>query len=100
MRKTSAEMTSPDFMSWFLRLSANRSAKLSPPVAAVDGMEDIKISPLAGMAVKNTPGSATPVEWKNPKLQLGYWFRELRSEEHTSELQSRENLVCRLLLEQ
>src|SRR5690606_40290484 len=26
-----------------------------------------------------------------------FWF--LRSEEHTSELQSRENLVCRLLLE-
>src|SRR5690606_41863807 len=26
-------------------------------------------------------------------------FREARSEEHTSELQSRENLVCRLLLE-
>src|SRR5207302_11352229 len=25
--------------------------------------------------------------------------RDLRSEEHTSELQSRENLVCRLLLE-
>src|SRR5690606_18562172 len=34
-------------------------------------------------------------------LRLGpdYWFRNLRSEEHTSELQSRENLVCRLLLE-
>src|SRR5690606_39513916 len=26
-------------------------------------------------------------------------FEEYRSEEHTSELQSRENLVCRLLLE-
>src|SRR5690606_39860921 len=26
-------------------------------------------------------------------------LKELRSEEHTSELQSRENLVCRLLLE-
>src|SRR5690606_40000231 len=26
-------------------------------------------------------------------------FRPVRSEEHTSELQSRENLVCRLLLE-
>src|SRR5690606_40021863 len=26
-------------------------------------------------------------------------LREVRSEEHTSELQSRENLVCRLLLE-
>src|SRR5690606_41763994 len=28
-----------------------------------------------------------------------YWGNCLRSEEHTSELQSRENLVCRLLLE-
>src|SRR5690606_29452222 len=27
-----------------------------------------------------------------------YHFKPLRSEEHTSELQSRENLVCRLLL--
>src|SRR2546430_12987678 len=30
--------------------------------------------------------------WNNPKVQL-------RSEEHTSELQSQSNLVCRLLLE-
>src|SRR2546430_9036293 len=28
-----------------------------------------------------------------------YWMREARSEEHTSELQSQSNLVCRLLLE-
>src|SRR3712207_8832316 len=28
-----------------------------------------------------------------------YWQRALRSEEHTSELQSRQYLVCRLLLE-
>src|SRR6266511_5286875 len=27
------------------------------------------------------------------------WRMDVRSEEHTSELQSRENLVCRLLLE-
>src|SRR5436309_12134134 len=32
-------------------------------------------------------------------LGQSYPFIELRSEEHTSELQSRENLVCRLLLE-
>src|SRR5690606_40564085 len=31
------------------------------------------------------------------KVDLGDWLE--RSEEHTSELQSRENLVCRLLLE-
>src|SRR5690606_40884198 len=33
------------------------------------------------------------------QLQFHRHFRERRSEEHTSELQSRENLVCRLLLE-
>src|SRR5690606_19457413 len=32
-------------------------------------------------------------------LALRGWSRSRRSEEHTSELQSRENLVCRLLLE-
>src|SRR5690606_41412457 len=36
-------------------------------------------------------------------VALALWFgnlgQALRSEEHTSELQSRENLVCRLLLE-
>src|SRR2546427_1602450 len=31
--------------------------------------------------------------------QLGVVVRHLRSEEHTSELQSQSNLVCRLLLE-
>src|SRR2546422_7082188 len=31
-------------------------------------------------------------------LLIGFWFNE-RSEEHTSELQSRLHLVCRLLLE-
>src|SRR5436309_7988377 len=32
-------------------------------------------------------------------IRRGVWWRDMRSEEHTSELQSRENLVCRLLLE-
>src|SRR5690606_2030867 len=36
----------------------------------------------------------------DPLLQAAYELIEARSEEHTSELQSRENLVCRLLLEQ
>src|SRR5436309_9243114 len=33
------------------------------------------------------------------RLRIAGANRERRSEEHTSELQSRENLVCRLLLE-
>src|SRR5690606_41555581 len=36
----------------------------------------------------------------NTRLMLAYRFNfKSRSEEHTSELQSRENIVCRLLLE-
>src|SRR5947209_12618176 len=41
------------------------------------------------------PSQATPCYWKS-------WFmgqKCIRSEEHTSELQSRQYLVCRLLLE-
>src|SRR3546814_7969260 len=57
MRTTSAEMTSPDFISWLLMLSANRSAKLSPPVASEVGMVDIKLNPLATMAVKKHTGA-------------------------------------------
>ena len=34
-----------------------------------------------------------------PKLQNPGWGKPIRSEEHTSELQSLVNLVCRLLLE-
>src|SRR5688572_31707426 len=43
---------------------------------------------------------ALPPEWRR-STRAG-WIRlrvELRSEEHTSELQSQSNLVCRLLLE-
>src|SRR5690606_41476658 len=34
-----------------------------------------------------------------PEHNTLWWVAKNRSEEHTSELQSRENLVCRLLLE-
>src|SRR2546430_6334955 len=37
---------------------------------------------------------------EHPIQAMGFWlFGFLRSEEHTSELQSQSNLVCRLLLE-
>src|SRR6266700_7737887 len=36
------------------------------------------------------------VTWRKPALPP---YSPVRSEEHTSELQSRENIVCRLLLE-
>src|SRR2546427_7059033 len=34
-----------------------------------------------------------------PNMKIGFLPQEPRSEEHTSELQSQSNLVCRLLLE-
>src|SRR5690606_23351407 len=54
--------------------------------------------------VKNLITMVTPVDFHTPDNMLSNWTREMdvdlfRSEEHTSELQSRENLVCRLLLE-
>src|SRR5947209_13549793 len=44
-------------------------------------------------ASRPTPSSTAP---RSAELGVG---RDARSEEHTSELQSRQNLVCRLLLE-
>src|SRR5690606_26332884 len=44
-------------------------------------------------------GAMTPIEVKVGAGQVKGAYAHARSEEHTSELQSRENLVCRLLLE-
>src|SRR5690606_41785957 len=41
-------------------------------------------------------GTFRGLDYLNPETKE---FKSFRSEEHTSELQSRENLVCRLLLE-
>src|SRR6266496_6419479 len=41
---------------------------------------------------------STTAYWKPPQVPSSGWRRS-RSEEHTSELQSRRDLVCRLLLE-
>src|SRR5690606_41221444 len=45
------------------------------------------------------PAGATCAPHAGGSLEGLAALRQLRSEEHTSELQSRENLVCRLLLE-
>src|SRR5690606_39728942 len=81
---------------------------------AIDGPEAAEPDPLAaslvdplrvrGRAALHIPsaGFLRPASLrfergrKNPE---SFYERWLRSEEHTSELQSRENLVCRLLLE-
>src|SRR5690606_40157459 len=55
---------------------------------------------LAALAVFNMAGSSQKRELENTVQDLFLLMQTAsRSEEHTSELQSRENLVCRLLLE-
>src|SRR5262249_57827966 len=51
----------------------------------------------AQRADAGTAGEGQPFDL--PELVLGHVARDARSEEHTSELQSLTNLVCRLLLE-
>src|SRR5688572_14556298 len=47
----------------------------------------------------NVDGSNKRQLSKGGRTTCGYFFPDGRSEEHTSELQSQSNLVCRLLLE-
>src|SRR5690606_40621114 len=69
------------------------------PVEPVHGREVRPRAARPGIQVRarcRVPGGELPAL---PGRALLQEFRCQRSEEHTSELQSRENLVCRLLLE-
>src|SRR5690606_8033071 len=79
------------------------------PIIATVGM-GVTLYGAASIMVNGNQGESTTGAWFMfwiGALIMAYmlfgWFgsviRESRSEEHTSELQSRENLVCRLLLE-
>src|SRR3712207_8364790 len=67
--------------------------------------DDVYVREVAGdddpMPVVLLHGIATTsgLMWFASLRQLGRGFRVLRSEEHTSELQSRQYIVCRLLLD-
>src|SRR3712207_9012752 len=66
-----------------------RSLKVSNPK---DGKSPHNLADVWDLAT----GKSTPIAFGPGKLQFIQWNR---SEEHTSELQSRQYLVCRLLLE-
>src|SRR5690606_40501832 len=83
-------------------------------LAAVAGAQEQMPSADQGGYLVNAGDRLEISVWKEPDLQrevlvrpdgafsfplAGQIMAEGRSEEHTSELQSRENLVCRLLLE-
>src|SRR5690606_41872720 len=87
-------------------LSLHDALPICPMIMSDLGAEVIKVEPVTGdgMRLAGKPFFGCQrgkrdlaLNVKDPRgLEIAL---DLRSEEHTSELQSRENLVCRLLLE-
>src|SRR2546430_12375176 len=65
---------------------------------AEDGIRDLTVTGVQTCALPIYHHAAEDFLLDFPKLQRPGWL--LRSEEHTSELQSQSNLVCRPLLEE
>src|SRR2546422_10279861 len=102
--------TEPDFVQWAVRQRANRSPSLRLlHEAALRGRTPLdRRAPLreAGNAAHRParPAGADGVSDSDggdgrPALSASFRKFSLRRDEHTSELQSRLHLVCRLLLE-
>src|SRR5690606_41734789 len=91
-------------------LSLHDALPISPPTAGGRRTPRSGRSP-SGSAAGSAPFSTAPRRRRSwtrngltppattPRTGAPCWTTARRSEEHTSELQSRENLVCRLLLE-
>src|SRR5690606_40006562 len=76
--------------------SVRRRADL-PRAAALQQGERPLAGPVAALRQVPVQLTGEPSAVRVTRRGLGHWAG--RSEEHTSELQSRENLVCRLLLQ-
>src|SRR5690625_5325312 len=74
------------------------------PRSKIDGYFIVNFEPIFPSIHSMSPFSSTVARFVTKLYTLfdQFWivvYRQLRSEEHTSELQSRGHLVCRLLLE-
>src|SRR5207247_7235893 len=79
----------------------SRPCNTSARVASASAASSTDSQPLRHASSNSSRSSSTTFQrerahWPSP---LGASVEDLRSEEHTSELQSRVDLVCRLLLE-
>src|SRR5690606_42126717 len=77
---------------------ANEAVAAREAAKAGVSPEVIHVDPATGVMVTRFVHGAVTMSPQNFRTREGA-PRRARSEEHTSELQSRENLVCRLLLE-
>src|SRR5690606_40343308 len=76
-----------------------RFRRMTGSIVPLPDVIEIEPLSLATEARIRVPGSKSITNRAMILAALGQGITTLRSEEHTSELQSRENLVCRLLLE-
>src|SRR2546422_3231298 len=86
---------------WAVPLLLGGSAMSLPgqapdPVSLIIRSDDAGMSHSVNMALQRLIESGLPVSVS--VMFACPWYQETRSEEHTSELQSRLHLVCRLLL--
>src|SRR5205085_9623554 len=76
------------------------NADARPRRLAIDGNNMVWYTDYArGYLGRLNPATGEVKEWASPGGAKSMPIPSLRSEEHTSELQSQSNLVCRLLLE-
>src|SRR5690625_5759499 len=84
-------------------MSGNTRTVTAPPVTIVDAMV-VEIRPEEAAIWVTATMIGRPVAEYRPRavrcrgVRSPEWVVEIRSEEHTSDLQSRGHLVCRLLL--
>src|SRR2546427_12577205 len=86
-------------LAWWL---AHTRSRWRGPIGAVVALPLVLPPTVIGFYLLVTMGPNGPVGQLTQALGLStlpFTFPGLRSEEHTSELQSQSNLVCRLLLE-
>src|SRR5690606_41884937 len=103
---SSVDMIRPDIVGQLYHFPTRRSSGLSPKQPAqaeeVDwferGLELEESDPQAALAAYER-ATRIDVDDAAAWINWGRLLHEVRSEEHTSALQSRANVVCRLLLE-
>src|SRR5438309_3537648 len=102
LERTSAAIASDSFDSivvWLATPTRSRSRSGSNPGELLEAKSSTNRSRLPAPSMYSHTTRASPMSRTTTYLPPGYLFTWLRSEDHTSELQSQFHLVCHLLLE-